>query len=223
MRGERQGLPMRGVIREYRLDPAHLDEVIRRISEAVPSVLQTIPGFVSWAINDAGDGRMLTYSVFEDASGTQESTKRAAEWVRENIASLLPIAYRVTEGDLRVRHVVGQPKFGVVRGYHVEPRNVDTFVTRVRDGFLPIISAMPGFTSWAFLDAGNGTVLTLSGFTSRESADEALTKVGGWVRENLASLIPDPPEVIGGEIKAFVSSSSYLSSTKAERDRRRAA
>jgi len=214
---------MRGVVREYRLDPANLDEVTRRIGEAVPSVIQPIPGFVSYAINDPGDGRLLTYSVFEDASGTQESTRRAAEWVRQNVGHLLPSPYRVTEGDLRVREVVGQPKYGVLRRYQTDPKNVDTIVARARDGFVPIVSAIPGFTSWTILDAGDGTALTLSGFTSRESADESTGRAANWVRENLGPLLPNPPEVISGEIRFFLGSSKYQSSTKTERGRRRAA
>jgi len=214
---------MRGVVREYRLDPANLDEVIRRITDAVPSVIQTIPGFVSYAINHVGDGRLVTYSVFEDASGTQESTRRAAEWVRDNLGSLLPSAHRVTEGDLRVREVVGQPKYGVVRRFQAEPKNMDTIVARAREGFVPIVSSLPGFTSYTILDAGNGTALTLSGFTSRESADESTRRAASWVRENLGPLLPNPPEVISGEIRYFLGSAKHLSSTQTNRGRRRAA
>lgn len=214
---------MRGVIREYRLDPANLDEVVRRISEIVPSLLQTIPGFVSYALNDPGDGRLMTYSVYEDASGTQESTRRAAEWVRENIAHLLPSPHRITEGEVRLREAVGQPKFGVVRRYQTDPKNVDTIVSRARDGFLPIVSSLPGFTSYSILDGGNGTALTLSGFTSRKSADESVSKAASWVRENLSELLPNPPEVAAGEIRYFAASSKYQSSTKTERGRKRAA
>ncbi len=214
---------MHGVVREYRLDPANVDEVIRRITEIVPSLLQPIPGFVSYALNNPGDGRLMSYSVYEDASGTQESTRRAASWVRDNIAHLLPSPHRITEGELRVREAVGQPKFGVVRRFQAEPKNMDTIVARAREGFVPIVSSLPGFTSYTILDAGNGTALTLSGFTSRESADESTRRAVDWIRENLGPLLPNPPEVISGEIRYFLGSSKYQSSTKTEGGRRRAA
>ena len=49
---------------------------------------------------DAVDGAMVSTSVFEDRTGAEESTKRAADFVRENLASLLPNPPQVTAGEV---------------------------------------------------------------------------------------------------------------------------
>ncbi len=213
---------MHGVVREYRLDPANVDEVIRRIAEGGVPILQSIPGFGSYAINDIGDGRIITYTVYDDATGANESTRRAAVWVRDNIRSLLPNPPTVTEGDLRVRERENRPRYGVIRRYHTEPRNVDTIVTRARDEFVPIVRGLAGFASYTILDAGGGTLLTMSGFTLREGAEESVRRAASWVRENLAPLLPNPPEVLSGELRVFVGSATEKA-TVTGRPQRRAA
>ncbi|MEV5161946.1 hypothetical protein [Streptomyces sp. NPDC053728] len=41
---------------------------------------------------------MVSTSVFEDQSGAEESIERAADFVRDNLASLLPNRPQVTAG-----------------------------------------------------------------------------------------------------------------------------
>ena len=72
---------MHGVLRRYTLDAKHVDEVIRRIAEGGVPIVKAISGFVSYAILDAGHGHVVTYSVYESKTGTEESTKKAATWV----------------------------------------------------------------------------------------------------------------------------------------------
>lgn len=43
---------------------------------------------------------MLSTSVFEDQAGAEESVKRAADFVRDNLASLLPEPPQVTAGQV---------------------------------------------------------------------------------------------------------------------------
>ncbi|MET8299064.1 hypothetical protein ABZW02_34235 [Streptomyces sp. NPDC005180] len=49
---------------------------------------------------DAGDGVMVSTGVFEDQAGAEESTRRAADFVRANLASLLPNAPQVAAGQV---------------------------------------------------------------------------------------------------------------------------
>ena len=76
---------MHAVIRTYSGQGAAelFDELSRREDDA-RQVVATIPGFVSYvAIQSAGGGSVVT--VFEDKGGTDESTRRAADWVKANI------------------------------------------------------------------------------------------------------------------------------------------
>lgn len=50
----------------------------------VKEVIGGTPGFVSYAAFRTGDGGM-TVTVCQDKDGTDESSRRAAEWVKANI------------------------------------------------------------------------------------------------------------------------------------------
>ncbi|MFJ7955824.1 hypothetical protein ACIQ62_05970 [Streptomyces sp. NPDC096319] len=63
-------------------------------------LLRQVPGFVAYYWVDAGGGVMVSTSVFEDRSGAEESIARAADFVRENLASLLPSDPQVTAGPV---------------------------------------------------------------------------------------------------------------------------
>jgi hypothetical protein len=72
------------------------DALVER-HEDVKSVISTVPGFVSYeAFRNDGGGQTVT--VTQDKAGTDESSRRAAEWVKENVGvTVAPPA--VTEGD----------------------------------------------------------------------------------------------------------------------------
>jgi hypothetical protein len=75
-------------------------EAGRRVSEGFVPLINEIPGFVAYYWADAGGGVMVSTSVFEDQAGAENSTERAADWVQENIAELLPNAPQVTAGEV---------------------------------------------------------------------------------------------------------------------------
>ncbi|MFH8370481.1 hypothetical protein [Streptomyces sp. NPDC018031] len=90
---------MYAVIRRYEgvTDPA---EAGRRVGEGFVPLLRQVPGFVAYYWVDAGDGVMVSTSVFEDRDGAEESIRRAADFVRDNLAALLPHAPQVTAGQV---------------------------------------------------------------------------------------------------------------------------
>ncbi len=90
-----------------------------------------------------------------------------------------------------------------IRRYQmVESASVDEVLQRVKDGFIPIIKDGPGFLAYFVLDSGGGTVTSVSIFEDREGAEASISGAAEWVRENLASLFPNPPEIIAGEVGA---------------------
>ncbi|MGT2532291.1 hypothetical protein ACU4GG_38470 [Streptomyces nojiriensis] len=78
-------------------DPA---EAGRRVDEGFVPLLRQVPGFVAYYWIDAGGGVMVSTSVYEDRAGAEESVRRAAEFVRDNLASLLPTPPQVTAGEV---------------------------------------------------------------------------------------------------------------------------
>jgi len=194
---------MHGVLRHYTVDAKNVNEIVRRVAAEGLTFLKTIPGFLSWGLMDAGHGHMITYSVYEAKTGTDESTKKAAAWIKENIASLIPSPPQVVEGAVRLRELKDSPKYGVIRRYQVDEKNIDQIVTRAKNGFLPLVTKLPGFASYSILGAGKGTLLTTSGFTAFSGAAESTQAAAKFVKEHLASLVPKPPEVTSGEVKLF--------------------
>jgi len=88
-----------------------------------------------------------------------------------------------------------------VRRYKMEPGSVDELMRRVEEGFVPIVSKGPGFVAYYALDAGDGVVASISVFEDQAGAEESNRMAADWVKENLAALLPNPPEVTAGEVR----------------------
>ncbi len=92
---------MYATVRRYEgvTDPA---TVGRRVNEGFVPLIRRVPGLVAYYWVDAGDGVMISTSVYEDRAGAEESTRIAAEFVREHLASLFPHPPQVTAGEVLV-------------------------------------------------------------------------------------------------------------------------
>jgi hypothetical protein len=72
----------------------------------------------------------------------------------------------------------------------------------VEEGFVPIISAIPGFVAYTFVDAGEGVMVSTSVFEHRSAEEESNWRAGEFVAQHLASLLPNPPQITAGEVVA---------------------
>jgi hypothetical protein len=90
---------MEATVRRYEgiTDPA---QVGRRVAEEFVPLLKELPGFVSYYWADAGGGVMVSMSVFEDRASADVSNERAAAWVADNAAELMPIPPQITAGTV---------------------------------------------------------------------------------------------------------------------------
>jgi hypothetical protein len=86
------------VVRGYSEQGASaLFDLLGQREEDVKALISGVPGFVSYAAFRSGDGGM-TVTICQDKAGTDESSRRAAEWVRENVSTTVdPPA--VTQGS----------------------------------------------------------------------------------------------------------------------------
>jgi hypothetical protein len=86
------------VIRSYsgQGGSALFDALVER-EDDVKALISSVPGFTSYAAfrNDSGG---QTVTVCQDKAGTDESSRRAAEWVKENV-SMTVDAPTVTQGS----------------------------------------------------------------------------------------------------------------------------
>ncbi|MFG2117627.1 hypothetical protein [Streptomyces sp. NPDC048710] len=75
---------------------------------------------------------------------------------------------------------------------------------RVNEGFVPLIRDIPGLLAYYWVDAGNGVMVSTSVFENEAGADESIRKAAVFVRDHLASLLPNPPQVMSGQVVASV-------------------
>jgi hypothetical protein len=96
-----------------------------------------------------------------------------------------------------------------IRRYQMDPTaSVDELMRRVNEGFIPIIKDARGFLAYYAVDSGLGTVTSVSVFENQAGADESNRMAADWVRENLASMLPNPPEITAGEVGAHEAASA---------------
>ncbi|MGW1887331.1 hypothetical protein [Streptomyces sp. NPDC001970] len=72
----------------------------------------------------------------------------------------------------------------------------------VKEGFVPLMRQVPGFVAYYWIDAGNGMMVSTSVFQDQAGAEESIARASDFVRDNLASLLPNPPQVMAGEVVA---------------------
>jgi hypothetical protein len=89
---------MYAVIRQYLGASQLFDELARR-EQDVRQVLQGVPGFVAYYLMRSDDGG-ASITICQDQAGTAESTRRASEWVRQNVPAAIGNPPEVTEGEV---------------------------------------------------------------------------------------------------------------------------
>jgi hypothetical protein len=71
------------------------------------------------------------------------------------------------------------------------------------EGFVPIISEMPGFVAYYHVDAGDGVIVSTSVFEHKDAEEQSTFRAGEFVQEHLAPLLPNPPQVTAGEVDVY--------------------
>jgi hypothetical protein len=75
-------------------------EAGRRVDQGFIPLLNQIPGFVAYYWVDAGNGVMISTSIFENRAAAEQSNQRAAEWIRANVRDLLPNPAQIIAGEV---------------------------------------------------------------------------------------------------------------------------
>lgn len=79
---------MYAVVRSYSgQGTSELFEQLEQRTEEVEELIGGVPGFVSYTAFRSGEGG-VTVTVCQDKAGTDESSRRAAEWVKANITTM---------------------------------------------------------------------------------------------------------------------------------------
>jgi quinol monooxygenase YgiN len=83
-----------------------------------------------------------------------------------------------------------------IRRLKLQPGLVDEAIRRIEDGFVPLISAMPGFVDYIVMRAGEDGGVTISVFEMQEQAEESNRRAAEWISQNLAPLAAGPHEIV---------------------------
>jgi hypothetical protein len=87
------------VVRNYSGPGAsELFDLLGQREQDVKDLIGGVSGFVSYAAFRSGGDSGMTVTVCQDKAGTDESSRRAAEWVKENV-STTGSAPVITEGS----------------------------------------------------------------------------------------------------------------------------
>ena len=87
-------------VRRYKVNPADVPEITKRAQEGFVSIMKGSPGFVAYYGVDHGGGDVATVSIFESQAQAEESNRRAAGWVKENLAEFIDSPPEIITGDI---------------------------------------------------------------------------------------------------------------------------
>ena len=73
----------------------------------------------------------------------------------------------------------------------------------VDEGFVPLISELPGFIAYYWVDAEDGVMISTSVFEHKDAEEQTNFVAGEFVAEHLAPLMPNPPQVTAGEVVSY--------------------
>jgi hypothetical protein len=83
------------------IDMVRSEEITRKGHERLLPALQELPGFNGYFLIDVGRGVLTSVSLFETSAQAEESTRVAAQWVRDaKLESALPQPPTITAGPV---------------------------------------------------------------------------------------------------------------------------
>ena|SRR5215204_374692 len=80
-------------------DPQKVGQLVE---EGFVPIINELPGFVAYYVVDAGDGVLVTTSIFEHKDAEEESTFLAGEFVAQHLLPLVPNPPQITAGEVLV-------------------------------------------------------------------------------------------------------------------------
>lgn len=92
---------MYAVIRRYRLaEGAAPEEVLGRVQRGFVPIIERVPGFVAFHAVATGDGGVVSVSVFDGRAAAEESTRRAADHIAQELAPFFAGPPAVEQGPV---------------------------------------------------------------------------------------------------------------------------
>jgi hypothetical protein len=95
---------MHATVRRYEsIDQSRKAELFKKVDEGLLPALSRLPGFSGYSLIDAGHGIVTSVGFFEEKSQGDESTRVAADWLREQkLDSVIHTKPMITSGEVVV-------------------------------------------------------------------------------------------------------------------------
>ncbi len=184
-------------------------------------IMRETDGFFGYYLMHNDDAMVAAISIFDSEASALASNDQAADFVAENLTAYLPNNPTISSGQLGIAAVaeirdganlIDDPVFISIRVYDgVDPGDQDEIVARVDEGFLPILRGSDGFIAYYLLPAGD-MLAAINIFETAEQSAASNDKAADFVAENLAPLLPNPPDIVEGLIDV-----SYQADTAGDR------
>jgi hypothetical protein len=194
---------MYSVVRLYKMKSADdIAKVVDTTRSGFLPIVTKAPGFIAYTMAAAAAGELVTIGFFADRAGADESTRLAADWVRDNLAWSVEGPPKIAAGEVRIQERrADDATYGTMRRIKTKPGKLNEALDLMRTGLIPLLTSVPGFARMAVLEAGTDDILSLAAWRDRASAEEATRRATAFMEANSGDLIMGPPEMIDAEIK----------------------
>jgi len=154
-----------------------------------------VPGLITWGLADTGSGA-LSLTTCEDKASCDESSARAAAWIKTNMPDAKISPPRIVEGEVlyRIQHRVAQDHPHLVVRLFSDP--VPERVKSGGDEIRELLTGVPGFRTAIGADTGSGGISIL--IADDKASADAVSEATRNLLVNTWGLgpAPHPPEVI---------------------------
>lgn len=196
-------------LRRYRVEPAQMDELMRRIDAGFARHIAVRPGFATYEAIDCGE-ELFTISAFVDAEEAEASRSLARDWVANALADLSVEVVEVLRGEVVVNRAAG----GALKPAHAETSVERAEIRRLAAGdgetaavlhaidgeLADPLAELPGLLSFRAIDCdGEIVLICLCEDTDRSAAASEI--VSGYVADREAGSGLEERERIEGDLR----------------------
>jgi len=213
---------MHATVRRYE-GVTNSQEATSRVQTGFVPIISAMPGFAAYYWVDLGYGAMLSVSVFDLHPNVVETDRAAERWIKANLASLLTKEPRSEAGEVVAHKIMDQARreqsrtvpANVPLGQRMQQLRPHLTVRRyegvtdakdaakqVRESFVPVIAALPGFSAYYWIDLGHAAMISVSVFDSFTHGVESGQTAAIWVRSHLDKVLPQNPRIEAGRVVA---------------------
>jgi hypothetical protein len=173
------------VVRLY-TDSGPLIGVLREREGEVRDIMTSVPGFISYGIMDTGTGA-ISVTTCQDKAGTDESIRRAAKWINENLPDAKIDPPQIFEGDNVIRFDAQDLPTTIRGSAHLSVRIFDApppagLIERM-DEARAVMRAVPGFRAYTAIANQTGGV-SITAAADKAACDAVGNAMRDFIRTN---------------------------------------